>query len=492
MISDFKQVLKNSAVAGIGNILGKVAAFIMVPVYTTYLTPQEYGIAELLDLTSVIIGLVVGFGISAATIRFYFEYQDRSARDTVVSTAVLTSTAVMLATVAPLTFFSEDISRLVFKTPEYHAYVTLSLWNLLLSATIEIPLALLRAQQRIVLFTGISIARLVSSLGLNILFVVYFDWKIWGLLYSTFITTASIGLFLSVRTLWVVGCRFSPRILKSMLAYGLPYVPETMGMFTLHFADHFFLQVYGSMEQVGIYSLAYKFGMVPHVLFSSTFWVVWSAKRFELIGRPGSEAIYGRVLTYFVYCQLLLGLAFSLLAPHILQLVAARPFHAAARLIPVIVLSYLVFGTYYLLQTGICIQKQTKYLGLILLVTACLNLVLNYLLIPRLLSLGAALATLLSFVTMAVAAYVISDRLLPLPYEFGRLAKLFLVALSLYAVGYTLPTLPLPYAVPLKLLLAGAFPVALLPFRFYTPDEAHVLRMLTLALLTRLSLPAAR
>ncbi len=492
MISDFKQVLKNSAVAGIGNILGKAAAFLMIPVYTTYLTPQEYGIAELLDLSSVIIGLVIGFGITAATVRFYFEYQDQSDRDTVVSTAMLTSIAVMLAAVLLLTFFSEDISRLVFKTPEYHAYVTLSLWNLLLSATIEVPLALLRAQQRIVFFTGISIARLVSSLALNILFIVYFDWKIWGLLYSTFITTALIGLFLTARTLWLVGCRFSLRILKSMLAYGLPHVPETMGMFTLHFADHFFLQVYGSLAQVGIYSLAYKFGMVPHMLLSSSFWVVWSAKRFELIGRPGSEAIYGRVLTYFVYCQLLVGLAFSLLAPHMLQLVAAQPFHAAAHLIPIIVLSYLVFGMYYLLQTGISIQKQTKYLGLILTVTACVNLLLNYLLVPRLLSLGAALATLLSFVTMAVAAYVISDRLLPLPYEFGRLAKLFLVALALYAVGYALPDLPLPYAVTLKLLLAGAFPVALLPFRFYTPDEARVLRTFTLALRTKLTLLTAR
>ena len=93
---------------------------------------------------------------------------------------------------------------------------------------------------------------------------------------------------------------------------------------------------------------------------------------------------------------------------------------------------------------------------------------------------------------MAAAAYVISDRLLPLPYEFGRLAKLFLVALALYAVGYALPPLALPYAVPLKLLLAGAFPLALLPFRFYTPDEAHVLRTLTLTLRTRLRLRAAR
>lgn len=492
MISDFKQVLKNSAVAGIGNIVGKAAAFLMIPVYTTYLTPQEYGIAELLDLTSIVIGLVLGFGLTAATLRFYFEYQDQPTRNAVVSTALIASGVAMLVTVLAVSAFSTDISRLVFKTPEYHAYVTISLWNLFLSATIEVPIALLRAQQRMVFFTGVSITRLVSSLSLNILFIVYFDWKIWGLLYSTFFTSASIGLFLTARTLWVVGCRFSPRLLKSMLAYGLPYVPETIGMFILHSSDRLFLQEYGTLAQVGIYSLAYRFGMALHLLLHSPFWMVWGAKRFELIRHPGREALFGHVLTYFVYCHVFAGLALSLLAQDILQLVAAPQFHAAAHLIPLIVLSYLVFDMYYLLQTGICIQKQTKYLGLILTVTACLNLGLNFLLIPSLLALGAALATLLSFIAMAGGAYVISQRLLPLPYEFGRIAKLFLVAIALYGVGISLPPLPLPYAVPLKSLLAATFPVALLAVRFYTPDESCLFRTLTLTLRVKLGLLPAR
>ncbi len=121
-----------------------------------------------------------------------------------------------------------------------------------------------------------------------------------------------------------------------------------------------------------------------------------------------------------------------------------------------------------------------------------LNLGLNYLLIPLLLSLGAALATLLSFIVMAGTAYVISERLLPLPYELGRVAKLFLVAFALYGAGLALPPLPLPYAVPLKVLLAATFPVALLSVRFYTPDEIGMLRTVTLTLRARLSLLTAR
>lgn len=92
----------------------------MIPIYTAYLTPEEYATAELLDLTSTIIGLVLGMGITAATLRFYSEHHEESARNAVVSTGLLPSGAAMLTAVLLLTAFSKEISLLVFKTPDCH------------------------------------------------------------------------------------------------------------------------------------------------------------------------------------------------------------------------------------------------------------------------------------------------------------------------------------------------------------------------------------
>lgn len=492
MNADVRQVLKNSAIAGIGNILGKAAAFLMVPVYTRYLTPDEYGIAELLDLTTIIFGLLLGLGFVAATLRFYYEYPSQADKDAVVSTSLLSSNAIMLAGFLVLGTFSRDISVFVFKTPAYQPYVLLSLFNLFLGATIEVPLALLRAQQRMAAFTLVGIARLVSALSFNILFIVFLDWKIWGILYSTLITQATIGSVLTFLTLRRVGIHLSLPKLRSMLAYGYPYVPATIGMFVLHFSDRFFLQQYASLAQVGVYSLAYKFGMALHLLLHSPFWMVWGAKRFEYIRRPDGKDAYARVLTYFVFCHLFAGLALSLLAEEILQIVASPEFREAAYLIPAIVLSYLVFDTYYLLETGICVEKKTKYLGIILMSTAGANLVLNYLLIPRLAAAGAALATLISFVIMSAATYYVSNRLFPIDYQFGRIAKMFAVALLLFAVGRAVSPAYLALSIPVKLLVTGAFPLGLLTVRFYSQEELRAARDLTARLRTKLGLLPVR
>lgn len=492
MNADVRQVLKNSAIAGIGNILGKMAAFLMVPVYTRYLTPGEYGIAELLDLTAIIFGLLLGLGFVAATLRFYYEYPSQEDKNAVVSTSLLSSNAIMLAGVLVLVMFARDISVFVFKTPAYQPYVLLSLFNLFLGATIEVPLALLRAQQRMVAFTLVGIARLVSALSLNILLIVFLDWKIWGILYSTLITHATIGGILTVLTLHRVGLHFSSSKFRSMLAYGYPYVPGTIGMFILHFSDRFFLQQYASLAQVGVYSLAYKFGMAVHLLLHSPFWMVWGAKRFEYTRRADGKDAYARVLTYFVFCHLFAGLALSLLAEEILQIVAAAEFQEAAYLIPAIVLSYLVYDTYYLLETGICVEKKTKYLAIILMSTAGINLILNYLLIPRLAAAGAALATLISFTIMSAATYHVSNRLFPIDYQFARVTKMFAVALCLFAIGRAVSPAHLALSIPVKLLLTAAFPLALLAVRFYHPEELRAVRDLTARLRTKLGLLPAR
>lgn len=485
MASDFRQVFKLSTIASVGNLLGKVAAFLMIPIYTTHLTPAEYGIAALLDLTSMVVGLFLGLGLTASTLRFYYEYPAESDRRDVVSTALLSSASIILLTVLLLSAFSPQLSLIVFKTSEYHAYLTLSLWNLFFSATIEVPIALLRAQQRMVFFTVITFARLVCSLALNIILIVYLDWKVWGLLYSTFFTSAAVGAIVTITTLRQVGLRLSVPKLKAMLAYGLPIVPETLGMFVLHSSDQFFLQQYGTLASVGTYALAYKFGMALHLMLFSPFWMVWGAKRFQIARQPDAPTSYARVLTYFAHGELFAGLAVALLIDDVFRVIAPPEYHAAAHLVPLIVLSYVFFGAYYLLQTGISLEKKTAYLGLILTLTAILHLLLNFLLIPRLLAAGAALSTLISFVIMSAATYHISQRLLRVPYELGRVVHLLALAVCAYAVGYFVGSMAAPFSIVLKLAAIGSFPIALFLTGFYREEELRALQGILHGLRTR-------
>lgn len=89
--SELKKILRHALVYGAGNILGKIVGFVMIPVYTRYLTPSDYGVIELLDLTVFILGTLIGYSMTSALVRYYYQYREQSERDSLVCTGLLSS-----------------------------------------------------------------------------------------------------------------------------------------------------------------------------------------------------------------------------------------------------------------------------------------------------------------------------------------------------------------------------------------------------------------
>ena len=90
MFSLVKNVARHTVVYGLADLAGKGIAFLMIPLYTYYLTTEDYGILELLDLTSYIVGLFLALGISQAVVRFFYEYDTEEKRHQVISVAMIT------------------------------------------------------------------------------------------------------------------------------------------------------------------------------------------------------------------------------------------------------------------------------------------------------------------------------------------------------------------------------------------------------------------
>jgi O-antigen/teichoic acid export membrane protein len=105
-------------------------------------------------------------------------------------------------------------------------------------------------------------------------------------------------------------------------------------------------------------------------------------------------------------------------------------------IVPVVLLGYMFLGISNNLVAGIYIEKQTRKLPMNTFIGAALNVVMNFLLIPVLGIMGAALATLASYVAMAIAMYVVVQRVYPIQYEFNRIAKIALAAIVVFALSY--------------------------------------------------------
>jgi O-antigen/teichoic acid export membrane protein len=210
-------------------------------------------------------------------------------------------------------------------------------------------------------------------------------------------------------------------------------------------ADRKILDLFVSRADVGIYQMGYTFGQgVKFAL--SAFEPAWAPFVYSQIGKPDAQQTLARVVTYAWGVFLALGLALAVLSRELLQLMTFKnpDFWAAAPIIPVVVLAYLLHGVFLLTSIGIGIEKRARYYPIVTALAATTNIGANFVLIPRFGMMGAAWATVVSYAVMALMGLVFSQRAYPIPFEWGRLMRLFAAVLALFLLSRLAPEALVP------------------------------------------------
>ncbi|MFH2002677.1 MAG: oligosaccharide flippase family protein [Planctomycetota bacterium] len=483
-IEEIMRLARHSAVYGVGNILSKLVGFFLIPIYTRCLTPQDYGVIELLDLTLSFIAMFVGMGLSSAVLRFYFETKDQEERNCIVSTAILFISGVSVFVVLIGVAFDSEISLLLFKTSGAALFFDFMIITFFFSGLIEIPLVMLRAQERSFVFSAVTLLRLVLALSLNIYFIVIARWGVIGFLVSSLTTSVVTSLILVIATLSRARIRFSLAYLKKMVVFGLPLVPSSLGMFWINFGDRFFLKHYYTDWEVGIYSLGYKFAIMISFLIGQPFFLIWSTRMYQIIDQRNGERNYARFCTYLATAIVFVGLGLSLVIPSVMKIVPSEEFYIAHTVVPIIVLGYIFRELSDFFRGVLFITKRTFYVGLTVTITTGVSTLFYFLLIPSYSLMGAAVATLLTFAFMAGAMLFFAQRARYIKYEFGRLGVLLLVGSGLY-FALRLFSWENPYAdLVLKSGLSFCFFPVLYLLGFFTSQEKEKLRLIVNKVLT--------
>jgi len=486
MFQQLKSIVKHTSIYGIGDLLSRAIAFVLIPFYTHYLSTEEYGTLELLDLTGYVVAMILATGIAEAVLRYYYNYDDEIKRKQVISTAIIALWANCLVGVPILLLLAGSISRLVFESPEYYRLFQIMFISTAVGLTNEVPRIYLRIQKKSVLYVAVSMARLVINLTLNIVFIAKFKMGVSGVLYGGLISVIVAGVFLTLYTLRRIPLSFSIIILKEMIVYGLPMVGNWVGMFVLHFGNRFLLQRLTSLSEVGIFGLAYKFGMVLNFLVLTPFLNIWRPKQFEIVEEPDAKNVFATFFTYFCFVVVFLGLGLSTIIEDVIRVMADPQYHAAYQYVPVLVLANIFFMAYWFTQLGILLEKKTKYLGLAAILSALINIGGNLLLIPRYGAWGATVTTLVSFVFFFAFTTYYGQKFYAIPYQLGRLIKMAGTAAGLYIIAGAINPESAAVSISLKALVALCFPLVLYGLRFYSPEELAKLHELAKGLVGRL------
>lgn len=461
---------KHTTLYFIGTVLSKLVGFLMIPLYTRFLEPSEYGVIELLDLTGYVVAFLASMGIANAVMRYYFHYDVERERREVISTAalfLLPCSAVMLSIMFAA---APALARAILGSALHADYFKLLALILFFESALNFALSYVRALEKVALFLLVTSLKLILAVSLNVYFIAGLEWGVAGFLYSSLISSGLFGTIMLIAVMAQTGLRFNWKKCRAMLSFGAPLVPANLFELSLHYADRYFLLAYGNLSAVGLYALGYKFGMLLSVFLVDPFTMMWGVSMYALEKNPEAKQIHAKVLTYLVMALSAGALAISLLIADVLPLITTPAFYSASAVVPCIALAYIFFGMYQVVKSGLFLKDKTWLSSLILFIAALVNVVANLILIPLYQAMGAAVATLVTFLVLFAMTAVLAVKVYGVRYEYLRLLKIAALGFALFVVGEQVDWGLLPN-LGIKLLLLAAFPVGLYTFNVFDQAE---------------------
>jgi O-antigen/teichoic acid export membrane protein len=467
-----KRLAHHSVIYGLGGIVSRVLAVLLLPLYTSYLSPADYGRIETLVAGAAVVVILLRMGISSAFFRFYFDSKDRAHRLVVVRTSFWFTIGMATLGLVVVELLAGSISSVLFGTGTHADLVRAAAVGIWAQMNYEQLTSLFRVEERSVAFVLASLANIVITVGATVLLVVVLDKGPLGVLIGNFTGTLCVYVALVAYRREQLGLQFDRKLLRAMNRFGLPLVPSALALWVTNFSDRFFLVKLADAHEVGLYSIGVRIASAV-VLLLTAFRTAWPAFAYSIEDDAEARRTYGFVLTYLIAVVSWLSLTLGLLAPWIVRLLTTPSFYDGERVVAPLAFAGAAQAGYVVVAIGIGRVRRTQFNWVVTGAAAALNVVLNLILIPPYGMMGAAIATVAAYSLMFLLMAVYAQRIYATPYQWRRVAIALAVAIALLVAGKLLDA-PLPLAIG----LCAVYPLALLPLGFYLPAERARLRRL--------------
>jgi len=470
-----KETAKETFIYGLGGVLNKITGFLLLPLFTRYLSKSDLGTIALLTIAQSVLVIIFRWGLSTAFFRSYFEYNEEDKRQMVVSTTfyfLICSSAIGLS---PFFIFPEWLSYLVFNGEGDERLLIVTLAATFLDIINLVPFVIMKAQTRSFRYMITTWLSFMVQLAVTILLIVQFQQRVWGVVIGNLVGTGVTTLLLFPLVWRHLSFRFSWSELKLLLAYGIPFIFTQLSLRVVMVIDRFFLDRYASRAEVGLYALGDTFASLITVLITQPFALVWPYAKLSMMKRENAGEFYSRILTYLVWTSVFVALMIVCLSEDAIKIMAAKPFWPASRVVPVLALFYVLACANKAFNVGITIHRKSYLTPFIVGAAAAVNIGLNFLLIPRYGMMGAAWASVFSYLVFNYLRFYISNRFYQVRYEWGRILKIFACAALLTFIAKMISIDNHIISAIVRGIIGLLFPFALALFGFYDEKEKRKL-----------------
>jgi len=427
------RLLRSSTLYFAGNVASRAVSFLMLPFYGRHLSPAEYGVLSLIELSITVIAIVFGLQSFGQTLtRRYHDETSDAERNRVVSTAAIASLvgAVMVSALAVA--LAAPIARAV-ALPDHVDLLRAGFVAMVFSTVVEVVLVYQRMRDRARFFLTYSMIALAATVILNVWFIGGLSLGVWGFVTSKLIVGAVSSVFLVTHLLREVGTAWAGRHARAMARFGAPLILSSIGYYAIHFSDRLFL-AHVSKADVGIYSMAYNFAFLLSVLVGDSFNKSWGVTFYRYAEQPGWQARFVHIGTWLFFVLATGAMGISLMGRDTLALLLPRDYLPPVLMMPVLLLGYFLREIGDFFRNILLIDMGSGLVGRIALAGAGVNLLLNWLLISGPIGIGiwgAALATTITWALYCVVCWVAARRAHHVVFPLWPLARVLALGIVL-------------------------------------------------------------
>lgn len=353
-------------------MLRGISSFILLPLYTKYLTVGDYGLIELLSIVLDLAVLLLGARVAVGVFKFYSDAPDSKSKAKVIGTAMLLLIAVNLFAIFIIYFFTDTIVQLLDAPDNFGIALRVFSVSLMFSACNEIYFACLRIDDKPVQYVAMNFIKLIIQIALNIFIIVYLDKGFWGIILGAVISNLVVTIIFTSKLMPRIGFGFGLDQCKNLINFSWPIIVSSIGMYYITFGDRYFIQYYHTIETVGIYALAYKFGFMLFALLWAPFSTYWSASQFDHAKQPGAETLFGHVFLFANVVLITAAAGMVVLTPGFIHVFAQKEYWPAIDVVPWIVAAYVLQCWTEYVRFGILNAAETRYIAYATYVTVVL------------------------------------------------------------------------------------------------------------------------
>lgn len=403
----YKLFAQRVGLVGITNLIISMRGLILIPILTKTLGADGYGIWSQIWATVSLLAPFCTLGLSYAILRFLGPEKDKQIIGKGLSSIFVITAAIGLILSSLIFIISEPLAVTVFGGIDAALYIKISSFLILLAAIDQLLINYFTAFQQMKRYSSFLILQTVGEVIL-ITYLVLSGFGLSGAIISLLIVrliTTTFGF------LWVTSdVKFHTpdfSIVKSYLPYTLPLLPTMLCYWLINLGDRYVIGYFMGVDAVGIYSASYGLGGLLVLFYaplsSTLFPAMVHCYENNKIQELKTHLKYS--LKFFLMFAIPAFFGLSILSKSLLVTLATPEFVEGAVVVSIVALATVLFCCGSINTHVLNLFKETKKVGLIYMASASINVVMNIILVPLMGIVGAAIATLVTYV---VHLFVIS------------------------------------------------------------------------------------